>query len=67
LKPPGFNPRAYEVKNWFLKVFASQIRNLYRLRNGQLYFATDAVGLYKLNSAYLELESAWFQPLSLIK
>jgi hypothetical protein len=29
LKPPGFNPRAYEVKNWFQNLLLFFKRNLY--------------------------------------
>jgi hypothetical protein len=47
LKPPGFNPRIYEVKNWF-RAFAFEWVNLYRYDAAHLL--DRLVELYKLNA-----------------
>ena len=78
LKAPGFNPCAYEVETWFqtfafkfnLYRYIPEHKYIVEALRQQGFLAgmtddgvNDApVGLYKLNSGYPQLESAWFQP-----
>jgi hypothetical protein len=62
LKSPGFNPRGYEVKNWFLKVCFFKF-NLYRATTRKV---ADSLKQSQLNMrANVDVQKGWVERLEM--